>query len=441
MYNPAGRCPVARRPIGCGNVDSPLIRTISLLLLFLAAACRTPPPQTETAPGSGGAAATSSPPIAVATRTPRPATSLEWWTVPSLSPATEAESPSPLDLALDGFLAERSGTDLLTEVKPERGAGGVAELLVATARVAPAALPDVVVLPLDALGDPEIVALLRPIDTTTATVRLEDAFAFAASSVRGGADEPALALPLAVDLVHAVARDAEPPATWDDLPAAAPFLVRGAAPDCSSLSPFLAWYAASGGSLVGLPDADPAAFEQALGFVREAAGSGALAVARTDGETRNPVWSAFLERGAPAAAVGAGTFARQQPGFPALAWGPLPGPNRPAAPVGCGWALAVTATESERAAEATALIEWLTAPDRHGWVVGGGHLPAYRSEWSRVVADAYEVPPEPAYLAYLEAQLAAALRAVGAADWAQEWAAAYARALEGEAAAPPSATP
>ena len=100
--------------------------------------------------------------------------------------------------------------------------------------------------------------------------------------------------------------------------------------------------------------------------------------------------------------------------------------------IGCGWAFAVTSTDTERAAVARDLAEWLTDPERRAWVVEMGALPAFRSDWSATVDDALETPPEAAYLAYLEAQLAAAAPVLGIDSWGSTWAQAYARALAGE---------
>ena len=405
---------------------------LTLVLLAALAACNPPPAAPTAVPGGEPGIGSGLPPLAASPHAAPSDAALVWWTVPAFAPAEPdaAGAPGALEAALDAYRVEHPAVDLRIGVKPAHADQGITAQLKAAARAAPAALPDLAVVPLDALLDPAVRALAQPWPDELA---LEPAqtFPFAATGA-WDADGRMLALPFAVDSVHLVSRGVTPPATWAAMQAAGPWVVPAPTPSCRALSPLLAFYAASGGVLSELPDVDPEAWQQALAFIRRAAAGGSMAASDVIDPAAGP-WQALMEGEVRGAAIAAAGFLRHEGAFPELAWGPLPGPERPVTAVGCGWAMVIATQTPQRAVTAASLARWLTAPERRTWVVEAGYLPAEREEWAAAVSRAVDPSPETAYLTFLEAQLAAAAPVARLDTLAAAWSVAYEAALAGDA--------
>ena len=359
--------------------------------------------------------------------------------MPQFAPASDDAPPTALDEASAAFSQAHPGVDVQVAVKPARGDGGIAPFLAMTARVAPSARPDLVVLPLDAFALPGLEGTLVPWEASADSAF--DVFTYAAESVGLTADQAPSGLPFAVDIVHAVTRGSEPPGSWGGVADAAPFVLPAPSSDCIALSPLLAFYAASGGEIAALPDASPDALDESLAFVSTSVADGVMVALPNAAESGASQVQSQLEAAATSAAVDAAQYVPVQEAQPDWAWGPLPGPERPAPVIGCGWAFAVTATDPDRAAVARQLAEWLTDRERRSWVVERGALPADRTDWAATVVDAVPAPPEAAYLAYLEAQLQAAVPIFSLDSWGGTFTDAYEQALAGEPSADAISTP
>jgi ABC-type glycerol-3-phosphate transport system substrate-binding protein len=339
------------------------------------------------------------------------------WTVPQLDPGSS--EGRVFAEALQSFQDANPGLQLEVSLKPSRGPTGIRAFLDSTARVVPEQLPDVAVLPLDEISSAIASGLLRPLPASVPGDRLSDAFAFARDRCTDGAGTR-WAVPLAVDVTHAVARATDVPVTWDAVLANGPYVVASGDGSVDGLATGLALYAASGGSLPDLPAADRDAVEEAFGFLAQGVADEVL-VASPDIVTPTGSWNAFLIGEAAAAAVSGGVFASHQAQFPGLSWGPLPGPSGPAPPVGWGWAMAVTAPSAERAEAAGQLVAWLTAPERRNWVVPLQLFPAEQPDWAEAVAQQLDPSPAEEYLQFLLGRLQRARSVDGSADWGAEW--------------------
>ncbi len=421
MYNwaviPADIRPVCRPSRRASSYA--LWASFLLLPVVLAAGCRGADPRSAdrvAAPeGQAAATATTGPETGRGTSATeeRP---LVLWTVPELNPY--APAGEGLADALDAFRDTRSDLGLEVAVKPAYGPAGIRKFLESTARVVPEQLPDVAVLSTSVLRGMASGGLLQQIPPGVPDDRIDDTFAFARSRAR---DETGRwAVPFALDVAHAIAREAEPPVAWADALDDGPYGLAVGEAHPAGLSSVLTFYGAAGGELGDLPEADQTAAEEAFRFLADGTAGGVF-VMPPNGGTPRDTWNTFLNAELAAAAVSGGVFAAQQANFPGLQWGPLPGPTGPARPVGWGWAFVVTSRTPERAARAAELITWLTAPERRGWVTASFHLPAWQSGWVAESAAALDPPPAQSYLEFLAAQLRAAESVDETEDWGTTW--------------------
>lgn len=191
-------------------------RISGLIALLSLTACRPAAlPSTEAPSPTAGSSA-----VSARGATIRP---LTVWTVSALE-AVDEHAPS-----LRRTIAEQVGSlpetpaEIAVVTKPAYGAAGIAAFLRSTARVAPDRLPDLCVLPLELVAELEDEGLIRPIDDPLLAERTADAFPFAGRLVGDG--QAMTAIPIAVDLLHAIGRDAPVPERWQDLASGAPMVM------------------------------------------------------------------------------------------------------------------------------------------------------------------------------------------------------------------------
>jgi ABC-type glycerol-3-phosphate transport system substrate-binding protein len=283
-------------------------------------------------------------------------------------------------------------------------------------------------LPLDVLGAAIAQGLIQPVPDTVPSGRVDDAYGFARDAAYQGGVDHAWAVPFAVDVAHAIARDEPVPATWEQAIDEGVLFVlpSGEYPGAAALigSAYLSGDysgAAQGDGDEGTPGNDGTSGVAAVDAARLSSSITPLAnaiaaqvVAAPDAEASTSVraaWNTFLLREAERAVVSAGVFAPHQAGFPALTWGPIPtgegkGPSRP---IGWGWGLAVTTPDPARAAIAGDLIAHLTEPGDAGWVLGADYLPALATGWPEQVANGIDPAPSTEYIDFVEDLLASAV--------------------------------
>jgi ABC-type glycerol-3-phosphate transport system substrate-binding protein len=284
-------------------------------------------------------------------------------------------------------------------------------------------------LPLDLVSSAATRGLLTPLPESVPDDRVGSTFTFARQSVVDGTD--VWAVPVAVDVLHAVSRDTAPPSTWEELLEDGPYVmpVPGAEPE--GLAHVLSLYVSSGGDINSLVVADRAAVSDTFGFLSEGIQSGAITAPEAASTPRGS-WNEFLTAEQPAAVTSGGVFAPQQANFPGLVWGPLPGPTDPAPPIGWGWAAALSSPDPARLEDAARLVTWLSSPEKRGWVLPFGYLQASSSDWQLTTGELLDPPAAPEYLAFLELQLATALSASRPEEWSGRWSAATVSVLAGD---------
>lgn len=395
-----------------------------------APAVTTGAPAADAAGGAGpGVARTTGAPAAPGDPGAPPPQSLVLWTVDDLAAASDDGETLPLGETIAAFTGSDPARRVTVAVKPAYGPTGIVAFLTSTADVVPSALPDAAIVPLESVTELLAAGLIEPLPEDFPAERVTGTFPFAAARALDAGGQ-AVAVPIAVDVLHAIARGGPPPATWTDVGAAGVLLVPAGVSTLPALADDLAFYAAAGGSLERLPVVTAGEVQRVLTFLGDRLADGGLNGVDVALSPR-AVWNAFLEDRAAAAIVRGSEFVAHQAGFPAITWGPLPGPDGPAPPVAWGRAMIVLTADPERRARALDLARWLTDPERRGWVLAAGYLPPTAEDWDATLAQTLAPPPSSAYAQFLADTLSGA-RSVGAPDrWLDGWAAAVGEVMGG----------
>ncbi len=427
------------------------IRGLVLLLgmALLITACRGPAveqatpatPATDARPAAAEVGASPDSPLAAGLRTPDPpaststrvqglatapgsaAESLVVWVPTGLWPAAETGAEAAggaFGATLEAFQAAHPHIAVAPRGRLARGAAGIGAFLQSTDQVVPARLPDVALLPLDGLSAAGAAGLITPLAQSELSARALDTYPFAAAAVR--LPRGAWGVPVALDVVHAIGREAPPPATWSALRAGGGLVLPAGGADLADLAAPLALYGAAGGDLEYLGTPDPAAVTGVLDLLSGGFAAGRL-LPPNNGRSPRAAWNTLVTGEAPAAIVSGAVFAPQQAKFPGIVWGPVPGPSGPARPVGWGWAWVVTARDPARVGRALAFIDWFSDPAHGAWITEAGYLPARRGDGDAGLAAAFDPPPAADYRRFLTDQLDAAGGATGFDTWGPGWAA------------------
>ncbi len=358
----------------------------------------------------GPAAGAEIPPVPV---------SITLWTVEAL----EADEQGGLAGSAALWLGESPAFALRISQRPSRGENGVLPLLLAMSRTAPAALPDVVALPLESVAEARESGIIAPLPARIGGWPFTDA----AVIVDGGA----WAAPLALAVPHLVQARAQSvdtettsTRTWDSL------LESGtvALPNASgpgALAVALSLYVDQGGDAAALPVIDRDAASRWLSEIADANAAGRLRFS-------NDPLDALRDGTASAAIVSAGSFLHADPESTEFSWAAIPGREGPMPVVATGWGLAlIDRPRDEDATErAIGLIAALTAPEATRWVLDIGMLPASRGGLLAVL-DPTRGDTTEAYLDFLTRSLESARGPAGLARLGSVWAAANATAVDG----------
>ena len=381
------------------------------LLWFVQGCAATPDPPTTPTPDS---AVTPD-----ATAGPEPQSiQLRFWTLPEFSQG--AGDGDELATALAAFERLTPNVSVTVEVKDPYGAAAVLPFLTATARVAPSSMPDVAVVPLGLVEEAASAGVVRTISSEDLTSRTGEAYGFARRMAT--VESQIVAVPFAVDVVHAIGRDGPPPTTWSEALESGPFVipVGGAQPPATAA--FLSLFTSAGGDPAAFDEPDTVAqgpLENTLGFLQAAQDQGRLTLDEAP-ESPAESWNSFLTRDLRWAAVAGGLFLRQEGGFPGFSHGRLPGQSQPAPTVAWGWAFVLPNLDPARAQQAAELVAWLTGPEQRTWIWASGHLPAWPSpgdDWTGGHGREYEASDD--YLGFLRGALNDALGVATDTAWTE----------------------
>lgn len=344
-----------------------------------------PPLSTGTPPGYTATPPASAPPLA--TRSPF---TLTVWLPDALIPPGNVQAGAVLTQQITAFTATQPDVHVQVLPKRARGPADILELMLASAPVAPAYLPDVALLELSQIPAATQSGLLRPLNGLVPDDTFADLFPFAAQT--GRPDDRWLAVAYVADMEHLAfnsARIPSPPITWAQvLSAPQPYLFPAGINGGTVSDALLAQYAAAGGrwmDAAGQPSLDVVPLTQMLNQLKAAQQAGAVSTNVLNFASADDTWQAYLGRPGQMVNVRASRFIAERATISGTLAAPLPGYSEGSArPIARGWAFVVPTRDPARAVAAAALIRWLVSPENEGaWARAANLLPARRSAFER----------------------------------------------------------
>lgn len=355
---------------------------------------------------------------------------LSLWMPESLAPIGNGEAARILREQAAAFGARHADAAVSLIPKKDRGPGGLLDLLRAASPVAPAALPDVIVLNDDDLAIAAREGLIQPLDGLLDAESEANLFSFARNAAR--IDSKRMGLPFVSDFDHVVyipERLASPPTRWTDLltgtlPFNFSFADNGRVSDA-----VLASYQALDGALIndeGQPVLTLDALTRLLTLYRDAGAAGVVAAPQIDWDSPDTAWAAFRASGTPLAVARASRYLSTRADSIDLGFARLPSiDGQTVPPIGRSWHMALVTRDARRQALAIELITHLNQKDSltawtqaarippasstvlTQWDPHGGYAAFVRGEMNRAVP-----PPSPAALDAVSPAFLTAIRDV-----------------------------
>ncbi|NLE77764.1 MAG: hypothetical protein GX605_13565, partial [Chloroflexi bacterium] len=288
--------------------------------LLLAAAC-TASPATPSTPGPSPQPTqpepTATAPTATAPVTATPRITLTIWWPDALPSDGETPSGGVLRSQLDAFQEANPNIAVELRVKRAAGSGGLLQLLQSTYNVAPAALPELVVLDSEGLGEAMQAGVLQPLDALLPPTLFADMYPFALSIGRLG--ESQLALQFSADVEHLAYNTRKmptAPVTWADvLSGTTRYLFPAAGQQGRVNRAFVIQYLALGGRLVDdseKPALDEKLLAQALGFYAKGMEQKVIPARVLEMDSLDQCWESFIGGGGGMANVMASRYLNER---------------------------------------------------------------------------------------------------------------------------------
>lgn len=437
-----------RRPGGRGcafradPVPGLLLIVLGLLLVGCAARV-TPATETQAAPTAPATPRSTATPRAGVTlsppATPAALTALTIWGPDMMAPLQDAPGGDVLAAQIAAFSEAHSGLEVRYQRKKPYGQGGLVHLLRSTQAVAPASLPDLVLLDMREIGLLAGTGLLQPLEPLLPPDLIADLVPFAREA--GQVGEHLLAVQYEADIRFLAYNSAivyQPPATWAELLAyRSTYLLPLGRSEGAVRDAFLPQYVALGGKLTdrdGHPYLDRTVAAAVLEMYVSARQANVLPSVGLDLKDASDCWPIYLSSGradAPARDAIAMTnvtswdYGRERARLIATRAAPLPTLSGTLISLSNGWGWALIAQDSGRQAAAVAFLQWILKPESMAsWSQATYHLPTRRSalalaiddpDYARFIQRLMEVavpqPREPLYTLAVEA-LGPAIEAV-----------------------------
>lgn len=353
----------------------------TLIILLSLASCRqaesTPTPQLAPVEPQPAAAQT---PASASTTGVRPSADqrpLVVWLPSSVMPPPQSESGALLAQALTQFSAAQSGQQVEVLRKADEGQAGMVSYLRNAQQVAPAILPDLILIDTQHLWQVAELGLIRPL-TQTQMVHREGFYNFAQDAIM--LNERRYAVPYFANVIH-LAYDTRavdtPPSTWEGLLQSGYRFTftaggRGGQADEWLLLHFLQ----SGGQWVRGDGEQLQTTLAMFASIERARAEGVFPGDLMGFTTPGAVWSALLSGATEMASVPARLYLTQRGSALTMRPAPLPGVGEQPQTLATVYAFAILATDQERQEWSLALIDRLLAPEVHGrWAFAESWLP------------------------------------------------------------------
>jgi ABC-type glycerol-3-phosphate transport system substrate-binding protein len=221
---------------------------------------------------------------------------LRIWIPPQFNPDPETTAGQLFQNRLSQFRAIHPEVEIQVRIKAEAGPGGLLESLQATRSVAPATLPDLVLLPQRELQNAARLELLLPLNETLFATANEDWYDFALEL--GTRDGESYGVPFVLDALTLFYRPEfveMPPRDWNaTLNLGQPFLFAVASPDANFSQ---ALYLAAGAETLdpdGHPSIQPNTLTTILTFYRNIQLREVLPAGAIDLNSEDDVYQAYL---------------------------------------------------------------------------------------------------------------------------------------------------
>lgn len=333
-----------------------------------------------------------------ATVVPRGQLTLTLWLPPEMAPDVPSDRPETGALVASQhqlFAAEFPTISLQVMPKMAYGAGGLTDLLLATAPVVPWRLPDIVAIDTSELGLLVAAGLATPLDSLLAPALWDDLFPFALDAATF--DESLYGLPFQADISFLAYNSGlveTPPRTWDELLAAKNTLLLPAAQgDGSAADAFLIHYLARGGRLARAPVAlDSAIAAKVFRDYRTALEMGVLPQQVRDLQTLEECWSVYLSGGAVMAHTGSWQYLRDQALLKRTRFAAVPTPTGETVTLARSWSWVIVAQDAEQRQAAAQYLAFMADSQWIGqWNATSYHLPTRRSSLSAIPDEEFRV--------------------------------------------------
>lgn len=310
-----------------------------------------------------------------------------WWPA-DLMP--EIDTPA-YDTLQDQFENFTAATGIAVQFRPKRliGTGGIMSTLRTANPVAPAALPDLVLIPRESLRLAAETGLIYPLDDLIPIPVLDALYPSAVQL--GQTNDATFGIPYALNVQHAIYRTSAfptpPLSTADVLAAEQPFVIAGGV-ESGVNDVLLVQYLAEGGRLTGEDGRailDEAALLPPLTFYEAARDNTLITPDVLDYYTIDDYWDQFLRGTVSLAQIDSDTYLATQEQLTSTAVISIGSSNERAGTTLRGWLWAITTPDPDRQAQVVTTLEWLMQPENHAVITAAFHvLPSQETAWHLV---------------------------------------------------------
>ncbi len=366
-------------------MDVPRWILAALLFLVVAGACRDPQKENP-----------ASPPPALPPSNNRPGPSptpeisslltleqqLVVWAPDFLEAGADDRERAILAAAYQRFKQAHGAVNLEVHIKAQFGTASMGNYLRSAQRVAPAILPDLVLLDTQQLWPLVDLGLIQPVDMAN-EVQVADFYQFSLDAVTYQGQ--LYGIPYLADVIHLAYtphRVNPAPANWEELLQRGPsYLMPLGGSDGYGNESLLLQYVGAGGQL--LEDgrlSNPEALQAVLTFLHQAHSRGILPDTALTLADLDAVWAAFHTGAGAMANVSAHTFLQEDGAGNGLGYAQVPTRQGLPATIARTWAFAILTDDPARRALALALVQELLAPEVQGeWTALAHYLPSRRN--------------------------------------------------------------
>jgi len=313
---------------------------------------------------------------------------LTLWTAPNYSPQAEGAAGETMGHLLAAFNETQQDIQIEYTLKKPQGKGGLLDFLLTASSVAPAVLPDLILLEPHALRDAASAELLQPLDDLLPLSLQEDIFPFALEAGRFEGQLQGLQFETdALHLLYNTNKMDAPPLTWTDVLTnpETKYLFPAGSPGGLTSDSFLIHYLGTGARLfdeAGQLALDKEAMTAVLNYYAAGIESGVVPTTVLELESTADAWSTYLEAKVAMTEIEASHYLANRHLLNNTTYAAIPGQNGPAPTVSQGWMIAIVTQDQYRAKAASRFIEWwLGSENNADWNLAAGTLPVRRAAY------------------------------------------------------------